>query len=286
MYQTYFRADGQRILDVIYDSTMTRLVITLALVVFPAASAAAQPAALARARTLYNSGSYDAAIDAAAAARLDPKVGDAASLVLGRAHLERFRAGGAAADLTAARASLRAVRIDALSPRDQLDLLIGLGQTLYLGDVFGAAADVFDNALERGAVLGVRDRDKLLEWWATALDRQAQERGTDRRGAVYTRIVERMENELRDEAGSAVANYWLVVAVRGTGDLDRAWDAALAGWVRAALGLNVADLRAKLDRVVSEVIIQERSRLRPPQERALAAEMMAEEWRAFKEAWK
>ena len=272
--------------DVIYDSTMTRLLITLALAVFPAASAAAQPAALARARTLYNSGSYDAAIDAAAAARQDPKVGDAASLVLGRAHLERFRSGGAADDLTAARVSLGAVRIDTLSPRDQLDLLIGLGQTLYFGDVFGAAADLFDNALGRAAMLGVRDRDKLLEWWATALDRQAQARPVDRRGAAYARLVDRMEDELREDAGSAVANYWLVVGARGTGDLDRAWDAAVAGWVRAALGPNAADVRAKLDSVVSEVIIQERGRLRPAQERAQAAEMMAAEWRAVKEAWK
>ena len=270
----------------IYDSTMTRLLITLALAVCPAASAAAQPTALARARTLYNSGSYDAAIDAAATARLDPKVGDAALLVLGRAHLERFRAGGPADDLAAARVNLGAVQIDALSPRDQLDLLIGLGQTLYFGDVFGAAADVFDSALGRAAVLGIHDRDKLLEWWATALDRQAQGRPADRRGGVYARVVERMEDELRGDAGNAVANYWLVVAARGSGDLDRAWDAAMAGWVRAALGLNASDLRARLDRVMSDVIIQERGRLRPPQERALAAEMMAAEWRAFKEAWK
>jgi hypothetical protein len=272
--------------DVIYDSTMTRLVITLALAVLPAASAAAQPAALARARTLYNSGSYDAAIDAAAGARLDPKVGDAASLVLGRAHLERFRSGGAAADLTAARVSLAAVRIDALSPRDQLDLLVGLGQALYFGDSFGAAADVFDNALGRAAVLGVGDRDKLVEWWATAMDRQAQARPADRRAGVYAGIVERMEEELRDDAGSVVANYWIVVGARGTGDLDRAWDAALAGWVRAALGLNTTDLRAKLDRLMTEVIIEERGRLRPPPERVLATEMMTAEWQAFKEAWK
>jgi hypothetical protein len=286
LYQTLFCPDLRQILNVIYDSTMTRLLITLALALVPTASAVAQPAALARARTLYNSGSYDAAIDAAAAARLDPKVGDAASLVLGRAHLERFRAGGAADDLAAARVSLSAVRIDALSLRDQLDLLIGLGQTLYFADVFGAAADVFDNALGRAAVLGVRDRDKLLEWWATALDRQAQARPADRRGVVYARIVERMEDKLRDDAGSAVANYWLVVGARGTGDLDRAWDAAVAGWVRATLGPSTAELRAELDRVMTEVIIQERARLRPPQERPQAAEMMAAEWQAVTEAWK
>lgn len=270
----------------IYDSTMTRLVVTLALAVLPAASVAAQPAALARARALYNSGSYDAAIDAAAAARVDPKVGDAASLVLGRAHLERFRSGGAADDLAAARTSLAAVRIDALTPRDQLDLLIGLGQTLYFGDAFGAAADVFDNALGRAALLGVGERGKLLDWWSNALDRQAQARPADRRSPVYARIVERMEDELRDDPGSAVANYWLVVGARGTGDLDRAWDAAVAGWVRAALGADAADLRADLDRVAMEVLIPERARMRPVREQADGAAAMRAEWEKLKTDWK
>jgi hypothetical protein len=265
---------------------MSRLLLTLALASLPAVSAAAQPAALARARALYNSGSYDAAIDAAAAARLDPKVGDAASLVFGRAHLERYRAGGAADDLTAARTSLGAVRMTALSPRDQLDLLIGLGQTLYFGDAFGAAADVFDNALGRATVLDARDRDKLLEWWATALDRQAQSRPTDRRSPVYARIVERMEDELRGDAGSAVANYWLVVGARGTGDLDRAWDAAVAGWVRAALGADAAGVRASLDRVVMEALIPERARLRPVREQPDVAGAMRAEWEKVKGDWK
>jgi hypothetical protein len=274
-------------LDVIYDSNMSRLLLTLALAILPAvSSSAAQPAALARARALYNSGSYDAAIAAAAAARLDPKVGDAASLVLGRAHLERYRTGRADDDLIAARSSLSAVRIDALTPRDQLDLLIGLGQTLYFGDAFGAAADLFDNALSRAAILDLRDRAKLLEWWATALDRQAQARPTDRRGPVYARIVERMEDELRDEAGSAVANYWLVVGARGTGDLDRAWDAAVGGWVRAALGSEASDLRANLDRIVMDALIAERARLRPVREQQSEIGAMRAEWEKVKADWK
>ena len=76
---------------------MIRILATLALIVLPTASAA-EPAALARARTFYNSGSYDAAIDAALTARSDPKAQDAAALVLARAHLERFRASGATDD--------------------------------------------------------------------------------------------------------------------------------------------------------------------------------------------
>ena len=265
---------------------MVRILMMLALVTLPVAASAAEPAALARARALYNSGSYDAAIDAASTARSDPKAQDAAALVLARAHLERFRAGGATDDLSAARSALGAVRMAALSARDQLDLLIGIGQTLYLGEAFGSAADVFDNALGRATTLGARDRGKLLDWWATALDRQAQLRPPDRRAAAFSRIVERMEDELQEEPGSIIANYWLVVGTRGAGDLDRAWDAAIAGWVRATLGTDTADLRIELDRVVTDALIPERARTHPPREQQDAAMAMRAEWEGVKSAWK
>ena len=265
---------------------MVRIALVLVLVGLPVAAAAAEPAALARARTLYNAGNYDAAIDAAATARSDPKAGDAAMLVLARAHLERFRARAAADDLVAARTALSGIRAAALTPRDQLDLLIGLGQTLYLGEAFGPAADVFDTALGQTAMLGAADRAKLLDWWATALDRQAQSRPPERRAPVFTRLVDRMQEELRSEPGSAIANYWLVVGTRGAGDLDRAWDAAIAGWVRGSLGADAADLRAELDRVVHEALIPERARSRPAREQQEAAAAMREEWEAVKGAWK
>jgi hypothetical protein len=265
---------------------MTRILTALAFIVMPVTAAAAEPAALARARALYNSASYDAAIDAATTARLDPKAEDAAALVLARAHLERFRVSGTAADLTAARTALGAVRTTALSARDQLDLLIGLGQTLYFSDAFGSAADVFDSALGRASTLTTRDRGKLLDWWASALDRQAQARPADKRASAFTRIVERMETELRNEPGSVIANYWLVVAARGAGDLDRAWDAAIAGWVRAALGPDAADLRAELDRVVTDALIPERARMRPQREQPEAAGALRFEWEKAKADWK
>jgi hypothetical protein len=265
---------------------MTRILTAMALAILSAAGAAAEPAALARARGLYNAGSYDAAIEAAATARRDPTAADAAALVIGRSHLERFRGAGAAEDLTAARTTLATVRMETLSPRDQLDLLIGLAQTLYFGDVFGAAADVFNSALGRAAILNTRDRTKLIDWWATALDRQAQARPADRRAPVYQRIVDRIEDELHSEPGSAVANYWMVVATRGTGDLDRAWDAALAGWVRASLGSDAVALRVELDRVVTEALIPERARTRPVREQADATASMRAEWEQIKSAWR
>jgi hypothetical protein len=270
----------------IYDSEMTRLVITLLALAVPAAAAAAEPAELARARALYNAGSYDAAIDAAAAARRDPKAEDAAALVLARAHLERFRGAGAPDDLTAARMAFAGVRSAALSARDQLDLLIGLGQTLYLTDSFGAAAELFDTALGHASMLTPRDRGKLLDWWATSLDRRAQTRSQEWRPSTYLRIVDRMEQELRVDAGSATGNYWLVVSARGAGDLDRAWDAAAAGWVRAALGPDTLAVRAELDRVVTEALIPERARAIQPREPEDVASVMRAEWDALKTAWK
>ena len=268
---------------------MLRLAIVLVLAGLPALAAAAEPAALARARAMYNAGNYDAAIEAASSARSDPKAADAAALVLARAHLERFRSGPAGdpnGDLPAARAALTGIRNAALPARDQLDLLIGLGQTLYFGDSFGPAADIFDSALGRASMLSAGERARLLDWWATALDRQAQGRPADRRAPIFTRIVERMQEELRTDPGSAIANYWLVVGTRGAGDLDRAWDAAIAGWVRASLGSDAPGLRGELDRLMTDALIPERTRTRPVREQADAATEMRAEWEKVKGEWK
>lgn len=260
-----------------------RALLVLAFTTLPALASADEPAALARARALYNAGSYDAAIDAASSARRDPQVADSAALVLARAHIERFRAGSRAEDLVAAREALSAVRPETLSARDQVDLLIGLGQSLYLGETFGAAADVFDSALGRGSLLSATDRAKLLDWWATALDREAQTRPAESRGPIFLRMVDRMQEELRTNSGSAIANYWLVVGTRGAGDLEGAWDAAIAGWVRATLGPDTTALRAELDRVVTDALIPELGRQRSAQE---AAASLAAEWERVKESWR
>ena len=172
-------------------------------------------------------------------------------------------------------------------PRDQVDLTIGMGQILYLGENFGAAADLFQNALSRGSLLGARDRMMLLDWWATALDRDAQSRPVDRRRVVFERIAARMEEELRQDPGSWVANYWQAVALRGTGDIEGAWSAAVAAWVRSTLSPETTvELRADLDRLVMQALIPERSRVmavRDPQEAITA---LRAEWDLLKQQWK
>jgi hypothetical protein len=247
-------------------------------------AAAAEPPALVKARTLYNAGDYDGAIAAAAEVPTGDWA-DAALVVAARSHLEKFRRDPQAAELQAGREGLKLVRASALMPRDQVDLLIGLGQLLYLSEEFGAAAGLFDNALAQGFLLNRQDRLQLLEWWATAVDRNAQTRPNERRGAEFATILERMEDELRRDAANPVANYWIAVAARSVGDVDRAWDAAVAAWLRSRLIPDgAASLRADLDRLMTQGIIPERARLR--KDMPDAARAMREQWEQLKEQWK
>ena len=268
--------------------TCVALLAFVVSVAAPLAAAAAEHPSLARARTLYNAGDYDGAVTAAGLARSDPQWTDAASLVAGRAYLERYRrASHDPADLTAAREALAAVRIGMLLPRDQVDLLVGLGQALFLANAFGAAAELFESALARADMLPYQDRALLLDWWATAVDREAQSLTPDRRSAVFDRVVARMEDELADDPGHPTANYWLAVAARGSGNVDRAWHAAVAGWIRAALrGDSALTVRQDLDRFVTTVLIAERARQRPAREQAAALADLRAQWDAVKEQWK
>jgi hypothetical protein len=191
-----------------------------------------------------------------------------------------------AAELTEARIAFAAVRPAALSPRDRFDLLVGLGQALYLGENFGAAAELFDTALSQPVLLPDRDRMLLLDWWATALDREAHRLPADRRAALFQQVRERMEIEVRVDPGSQPANYWLTASARGAGEIDRAWHAAVAGWIRATLRPETAEaLRDDLDRLVNQALILERARTRPPTEQGDALAAFRSEWEGIKNQW-
>lgn len=258
------------------------------LLVVTLTSVAAGPRdALSRARQLYNRQQYDAAIDAASQARRAPNLVDAADLVLARAHLERFRGSASVADLMAARDALARIQSVQLAPLERVELMVALGESLYLDDRAGAAAEEFEIALGR---IGSRDasaRERILDWWASAIDRQAQLGPELERRAVYARLVSKMEEEVRENPGSAVASYWLVAGSRGRGDLKRAWDAAVAGWVRASLaGSNATALRTELDRIVSDAIIPERARqVSGRGDSVQAAAAMRREWDTLKATW-
>jgi hypothetical protein len=259
----------------------------LALVVVVLAAPAFAADSLAEARRLYNLGQYEMAEKLARESATVPARVDASRVVLGRIQLERYRQTADARDFNLARESLRTVDAAALDAAERVELTIGLAEALYLEGRFGAAADMFESVRQRAALLGTPARERVLDWWATALDRQAQTRPQEDRPAMYTRIVQRMADEVAEHPGSTAAGYWLAAAARANGDLENAWHAALAGWLRATLADDHgAALRADLDRLVTQVLLPERAaKLAPKTDPKEAQATMLAEWESFKKSW-
>lgn len=237
---------------------------------------------LARARALYNARQFEAAVNAAEQARLTPSRAHAADLVAARAYLERYRDSGATDDLTNARERFRRLNPAGLTPRERTEYIVGLGETLYFDGAYGAAATVFDTVLQEADSLTADARERVLDWWATAVDRDAKPRPENERLVAYQRIRSRMEEELARVGESGAAAYWLAAAARGQGDIQGAWDAAQAGWVRAPLSNGRADaVRADLDQLVIRGIIPDRARLL-----AQPVDALRLQWEQFKERWR
>ena len=124
-------------------------------------------------------------------------------------------------------------------------------------------------------------RERVLDWWASAIDREAHPRADIERQATYQRIRDRMQEEIVTRPGSTAASYWQSAAARGQGDLQAAWDAAQAGWVRAALATDRgAALRADLDQLVMRALIPERAKAL-----GQSPDTLRSEWERFKEKW-
>jgi hypothetical protein len=242
---------------------------------------------LAQARAHYNKRQFDDAIAEASAARKVPETADAAALVLARAHLERYRERADPADLSAAREMLGLIRPGSLDPRDQMELLLALGQSLFLEDDFGASAEIFESGIERSVAVDRQLGEAMLEWWGSAVERLAGGLTREPRTAAFSRVVARMREELARHPSSAAACYWTVAALRGAGEPERAWDAAVAGWVRARLmGERAASLRADLDRLVLQGIIPDRVRPLPVDQQMSTESQLKADWELVKERWK
>jgi hypothetical protein len=236
---------------------------------------------LTRARLLYNQRQFQEAVTAADQARLTPAHADLADLVAARAYLERFRESAAADDLTQAHERLR--RLDPLRfpPRERVEYIVGLGEALFFDGSFGAAAAVFDSALLGGEVMTRDARERVLDWWATAVDREAKPRPDIERQAIYQRIRTRMRDEIATHPTNGMAAYWLAASAQAQGDLQAAWDAAQAGWVRAPLASDRgAALRADLDRLVLRAIVPDRAKIL-----GQPADSLRVQWEEFKERW-
>ena len=265
-----------------------RLAGTVAIVLATMGQAQA-PDSLVRARQAYNGGKFDDAIAAATEALKTTSLANAAAVVLARAHLERYRLTKAAADLDQARSVLRLVTPDQLAPRDHVEFLLALGVSLYVeacaSGCFSAAAEMFRLAL--AGTESRDDRERVFEWWAGSLDRQAQLGSEGEQAAIYRRIIEGAEAELATDSRSASASFWLPVAARGTGELERAWGASIAAWIRArGFGGRGEVLRADLDRFVIQVLLPERARQQSPDADARPAlERLKAQWEEIKKRY-
>jgi len=253
----------------------------LLLMAAPAICAADGPDLLAEARQLYNRHQFDAALIAADQAHLTPAVADLADLIAARAYLERFRESAASADLVSARERLRRLNPQRFDSMERTEFIVGLGEALFFEGSYGPAADVFETVVDSAALLPEDSRERVLDWWAIAVDRDAWPRPEFARGSAYLRIRTRMRDELTSRPGSATAVYWLAAAARADGDLQTAWDAAEAGWVRASLTVDGGEgLRADLDRLMLTAIVPERARML-----GQPVENLRLDWEKFKERW-
>lgn len=274
-------------------ATVARALVALTVVLVaalgpaaPGAEAARKPDPLAAARLFYNQGQYEQAITAAQAVSGRPGTVASARLITGRSRLERFRKSAEPRDLEDARADLRGVDPALLDSRERIELQIGLGELLYLEDRFGAAAELLAPLVEQVPALAPEARARALDWWATALDRKAQALPVSDRAPVYARLIARMEEELRHDLASPAAAYWIAAGARASGDLDRAWSAAIAGWLRASLARDRGlALRTDLDKLVLEGIIPDRAAKATSRDRRQVTATLTAEWETFKKSW-
>lgn len=264
----------------------------LALMLVPALSGAAfAQGDLDLARRQYNAGLFDEAIASVAGGRYPPKAAASAALVSARARLERFRRGGDGQDLAQARAALATLNPRELPARDAIEWQIGVGEALFLEGEAGPASQMFASVLAPARrQLTPAEFDKLFEWWAAATARFAETLAGAERLEQFGRMAAALKPFLDGDAPSREAIYWWVVAVRGVGDLDGAWNAALAGWIRADLWPDTALLRADLEQFVLQTLIPERAQAKVGQRldtRAAIAEIavMTDAWRAITLRW-
>jgi hypothetical protein len=260
----------------------------LAVLALSGSLAASHPDPLASARALYSQGQYDAALAALRGVPSSAAAQASSHLIAGRIRLERYRASHDAQDLEGARADFRAAEPRLLSPQERLELQVGLGILLFDNDRFGASAELLDPLVDASTALGPQSHARALDWWATATERAAQAQPSGDRGAAYARIVARMEAESRRDPGSAIAGYWLAAALRDAGDLDRAWAAACAAWVRGSLAVDnaaVVALRADLNKLVTQALIPDRAARLAARDRHQAAAAMQADWDAFTAGW-
>ena len=240
---------------------------------------------------LYNAGQFDESIAAATSAKARPSAVPSATLIIARSRLERFRKTAYADDLTAARADLVSLDPRTMAPQEGIEWQIGVAIALFLENQIGPSAEAFAAILPAARErLTHAEYEKVLDWWGTSLSRVAESLGGDARRHAYEKLRSEVAHEFERNPLSRPATYWAVVSARGAGDLDQAWGAAIAGWIRAGAQPEGRGLRDDLEKFVMQTLIPERAQARTGQRLDAASTVneiasMTEEWRAFTSRW-
>ena len=246
---------------------------------------------LERARVLYNAGQFEEAIAMAASPEIKPPAAASAALITARARLELFRKAGDPKGLAAARAELAALNPHALGPQELVEWQIGLGSALFLENEPGPAADMFATVLSSArARLTAIEFEKFFEWWGAAASQAAAALAGEARTRAFERLRASADAELERNPLSRPATYWSVVASRGAGDLEGAWDTAVAGWIRAGRQPDGVELRKDLETFVTQTLIPERAQARTgartdPRVPGADITALTAEWRAITARW-
>lgn len=242
--------------------------------------------ALSRARQAYNAERFDDAISLAAEARQIERLATSAALVFARASLERYRLAGDVVDVATARQALVSVDPARLTAAEASEFRLATAELLFVDEQFGSATEVLAHSL---LTIPDSQRERVFDWWASALDRHAQLGPDAERQRRYSRLLSGVEKEFELRPLSAAVIYWLAAATRGAEDMNRAWSLAVAGWIQApmiAAGPQGARLRTDLDRLMRDAIIPERARRAVPPADPQALEVaLAAEWESIKQRW-
>jgi hypothetical protein len=268
----------------------TKPIVLMCALALWAAPVAAQTE-IERARALYNAGQFEDSIAAAASAAGRPNSAASAALIAARSRLERFRLLAVPADLATARAELSSLDPRSLSPNEAIEWQIGVATALFFEGQLGPAADVFAAVLPSARTrLAQPEYEKLVEWRSAAMSQLAETLMGDARRELYERVRADARGELEHNPLCRPAMYWLAIASRGAGDVVGAWNAAVAGWIRAGSTPAGHQLRTDLQRFVTQTLIPERAQARTGQRFDAKATLgdiaaLTEEWRALVERW-
>jgi hypothetical protein len=235
------------------------------------------------AKYLYNAGYYQQAIDEARKVKADEPTAPQVDLLLSRSYTQLYRITKEAKHLDLARAHMLAALkgYPFEHPWENHELVTGLAEIHYWDDERGPAAELFHSViLEGNKKIAPQSYANAVDWWASTLTGLiANMNPTDPiKVSTEKEIKSTIEKAYRQSyGGEPVLAYWMALVHVREGNVGKAWDVAVAGYVRALPQSHpdTEDISDKLANYIEQVIIPKS----PDRDNKL------KRWNAIKERW-